>query len=272
MFEILPGYSETCRKCRSSICRGNILEDVIKKQKLTSAYFGWSKPRGKCSHGGFFDRSSWFQGGINKDSESSSHGYLHYEAASVATAATRELLQDIRATIGDSDFLRLMGFSQTSVLCFVIDTTGSMSRDLNEIRRVYSSIIDSKVGTADQPSEYILVPFNDPDYGPLTRTSDPNVFKKKLNALRAHGGGDHPEMCLSGLQLALTGSPPQTEIFVFTDADAKDKWLTSTVKALIEKTKSVDFYSHSNWIEMGKREPYSNLIKPYTPINNIAGK
>ncbi|KAK2852313.1 hypothetical protein Q7C36_007514 [Tachysurus vachellii] len=231
--------SETCRKCTSSICKDNILEDVIKNQKLTSGYFGISKPKGKCSHGGFFDASSWLQGGINKDSESSSHGYLHYEAASVATAATRELLQDIRAAIGDSEFLRLMGFSQTSVLCFVIDTTGSMSDDIDEVRRVSSSIIDSKVGTAVQPSEYILVPFNDPDYGPLTRTSDPNVFKERLNALRAHGGGDSPEMCLSGLQLALTGSPPQTQIFVFTDADAKDKRLTSTVKALIEKTKSV---------------------------------
>ncbi|XP_047667867.1 von Willebrand factor A domain-containing protein 7-like [Tachysurus fulvidraco] len=231
--------SETCRKCTSRICRGNILEDVIKKQKLTTAYFGWSKPKGKCSHGGRFDPSSWFQGGINKDTDDSDHGYLHYEAASVATAATRELLQDIRAATGDSEFLRLMGFSQTSVLCFVVDTTGSMSDDINEIRRVYSSIIDSKVGTAVQPSEYILVPFNDPDYGPLTRTSDPNVFKKKLNALRAHDGGDVPEMCFSGLQLALTGSPPQTQIFVFTDADAKDKWLASNVKALIEKTKSV---------------------------------
>ncbi len=36
-----------------------------------------------------------------------------------------------------------------------------------------------------------------------------------------------------------TGSPPQTKIFVFTDADAKDKELKSTVLALIESTKSV---------------------------------
>lgn len=55
-----------------------------------------------------------------------------------------------------------MGLSQTSVLCFVIDTTGSMSDDIAEVRRVTSSIIDSKTGTATQPSEYILVPFNDP--------------------------------------------------------------------------------------------------------------
>ncbi|KAK3554501.1 hypothetical protein QTP70_024406, partial [Hemibagrus guttatus] len=231
--------SETCRKCTGDTCTGNILEEVIEKQKLTSGYFGLSKPKGKCSHGGIFDLSSWFEGGISKDTDSSHHGYLHDMAASVATSATRELLEDIRAAIGDFEFLRLMGFSQTSVLCFVIDTTGSMGDDIDEVRRVTASIIDSKIDTAAQPSEYILVPFNDPDYGPLTRTTDPNLFKEQLNALIAHDGGDAPEMCLSGLQLALTGSPPQTEIFVFTDADAKDKFLTNTVRALIEKTKSV---------------------------------
>ncbi|KAK2852309.1 hypothetical protein Q7C36_007510 [Tachysurus vachellii] len=263
--------SETCRKCRSRVCRGNILEDVIKKQKLTSSYFGWSKPRGKCSHGGFFDRSSWYQGGINKDSESSSHGYLHYEAASVATAATRELLQDIRAAIGDSDFFRLMGFSQTSVLCFVIDTTGSMSRDIDEIKRYTSALIDSKVGTAVQPSEYILVPFNDPDYGPLTRTTDPNVFKRELNALKAHDGGDNPEMCLSGLKLALTGSPPQTQIFVFTDADAKDKWLTSNVKALIDNTKSVVNFILTPLPRRRRKRESTQLNQVYYDLAQVSG-
>lgn len=55
-----------------------------------------------------------------------------------------------------------MGLSQSSVLCFVIDTTGSMSDDIDEVKRVTSSIVDNKTGTETQPSEYILVPFNDP--------------------------------------------------------------------------------------------------------------
>ncbi|KAJ7997393.1 hypothetical protein DPEC_G00228520 [Dallia pectoralis] len=42
-------------------------------------------------------------------------------------------------------------------------------------------------------------------------------------------------MCLSGLQLALTGAPPASEIFVFTDAPPKDLYLLSTVTALIER-------------------------------------
>lgn len=47
-------------------------------------------------------------------------------------------------------------------LCFVIDTTNSMSDDIAAVKNVTSSIITSKVGTDDEPSLYILVPFNDP--------------------------------------------------------------------------------------------------------------
>ena len=39
------------------------------------------------------------------------------------------------------------------------------------------------------------------DFGPLTRTADPEVFKKLINSLSATGGGDFPEMSLSALQV-----------------------------------------------------------------------
>ncbi len=55
-----------------------------------------------------------------------------------------------------------MGLSQSSVLCFVIDTTGSMNDDIAEAKRVSFDIIDRKRGTQQEPSTYILVPFNDP--------------------------------------------------------------------------------------------------------------
>ncbi|KAK7165961.1 hypothetical protein R3I93_005902 [Phoxinus phoxinus] len=264
----------TCRNCFGDACKGNILEDIIQERKLTSGYFGFSKPDGKCSHGGLFDISGWFKGGINKDTRSSSHGDLHDDAATVAIAATRQLLEDIRGFLGDSNFLRLMGFSQTSVLCFVIDTTGSMGDDINEVRRVTSNITDSMKGTV---AEYILVPFNDPDFGPLIRTTDPDEFKLQINALQPHDGGDTPELCLSGLRLALTGSPPQTKIFVFTDADAKDKELKSTVLALIESTKSVVNFMLTNGLatrrrrsgdlNQGQSQRYSTRIS--NPLNQV---
>lgn len=33
-----------------------------------------------------------------------------------------------------------------------------------------------------------------------------------------------------------------------------------------------DFYSHSNWVELGKKVPNSNLLRSDTSIGNIAGK
>ncbi|XP_056135621.1 von Willebrand factor A domain-containing protein 7-like [Lampris incognitus] len=243
--ENLAGPSTpTCRNCIGEDCTDNLLPELLQQGLLTSGYFNIfssAKPTGKCSHGGSADRTSKQEpvGGINKDAVGSSHGHLHQSAANLAVNATMELLEDIRSAVGEKDFLRLMGLSQSSVLCFVIDTTGSMSDDIAEAKRVSFSIIDSRRGTQQEPSAYILVPFNDPDFGPLITTSNADVFKDRINELSAKGGGDLPEMCLSGLQLALTAAPSSSDIFVFTDAAAKDAHLKSTITALIESTQSV---------------------------------
>ncbi|XP_035515350.1 von Willebrand factor A domain-containing protein 7-like [Morone saxatilis] len=234
----------TCRNCTGGNCENNLLPDLLQQGLLTSGYFNIfssAKPAGKCSHGGSFDKTSEQDpvGGINKDNVGSSHGSFHHKAADLAVNATLELLEDIRVAVGDKNFLRLMGLSQSSVLCFVIDTTGSMSDDIAEAKRVSFDIIDSKRGTQQEPSAYILVPFNDPGFGPLIMTTDADVFKDSINKLSASGGGDIPELCLSGLQLALTAAPQSSEIFVFTDAPAKDAHLKSAITALIESTKSV---------------------------------
>ncbi|XP_043996630.1 von Willebrand factor A domain-containing protein 7-like [Gambusia affinis] len=234
----------TCRNCDGKDCSNNILEDILKEQTLTSGYFSLNpfstKPKGKCSHGGLFDGTKGIEptGGINKDSFDSEHGYLHNKAANMAIAATSELLEDVRSAAGDRGFLQMMGLFKGRALCFCVDTTGSMGNDIEAVRIVTSMIIDSKVGTEDEPSIYILVPFNDPEFGPLLQTTDPDVFKSYINSLTPNGGGDAPEMSLSGLQLALTGAPPNSDIFVFTDAAAKDDYLKNTVLALIEQTRS----------------------------------
>ncbi|KAK6317580.1 hypothetical protein J4Q44_G00129800, partial [Coregonus suidteri] len=238
----------TCRSCVGKDCQNNILENIIRDKKLTSGYFGlvpffFHQTKREVQPWGLMDQTSRQEptGGINKDSLESNHGNLHTAAAEVAVVATRQLLEDIRGAAGDTDFLRMMGISKNGsrVLCFVIDTTGSMSDDIAAVKKTTAFIIDSKRGTPNEPSAYILVPFNDPDFGPLMRTTDPDIFKAQINALYAAGGGDLPEMSLSGLQLALTGAPPSSEIFLFTDAPAKDLYLTGTVNALIERTKSV---------------------------------
>nr|XP_043898266.1 von Willebrand factor A domain-containing protein 7-like isoform X1 [Solea senegalensis] len=235
----------TCRSCVGDDCKNNILEDILKEKILTTGYFDAvppsSKPAGKCSHGGKFDRTRKMdpKGGINKDTLDSEHGHLHNQAANMAIAATSEVLQDVRAAAGDKEFLQMMGIKKGKPLCFVIDTTGSMGNDISTVRTITAAIIDSKAGTDDEPSDYVLVPFNDPDYGPLTRTTNADDFKNAIYSLSADGGGDFAEMSLSGIQLALTGSPPGSEIYVFTDASAKDGYLLGRVLALIERTKSV---------------------------------
>ncbi|KAG9328443.1 hypothetical protein JZ751_013929 [Albula glossodonta] len=219
---------------------------------------------GKCSHGGLFDQTSRTDpvGGINKDDFEADHGHLHREAANVAINATMELLEDIRGAAGENDFLRLMGITRSSVLCFVIDTTGSTSDYIAEVKKLASTIIDSKEGTDEEPSAYILVPFNDQEVGELKRTTDSNIFKVQINIITADGSGDTAEMSLSGLQLALTRAPPSSEIFVFTDAPAKDVHLRSTVIALIESTKSVVTFLHfSSQLSPAGNDLYQELAE-----------
>ncbi|XP_051561363.1 von Willebrand factor A domain-containing protein 7-like isoform X2 [Myxocyprinus asiaticus] len=213
----------------------------------------------KCSHGTSADRTSRHEptGGINKDTISSEHGFLHHSAANLAISATMEVLEEIRLAAGNTAFLRLMGLNQTSVLAFVIDTTESMSDDIEEAKRVSFSIIDSRKGTSEEPSEYILVPFNDPDFGPLIRTGNADIFKERISSLLASGGGDTPEMCLSGLLLALAGAPPSSDIFVFTDAAAKDSALKSIIEAMIESTRSTVTFMLTNSISFRRRRGIS---------------
>nr|XP_020451861.1 von Willebrand factor A domain-containing protein 7-like [Monopterus albus] len=238
----------TCSDCASGTCPNPILPNILKQKKLTSGYMGIfsaNKPRGKCSHGGASDLTSTAipRGGISKDERRSDNVALHNAAVNAATAASLQLLEDIRLAAGNNDFLRMMGIARSSVVCFVIDTTGSMSDDIDEARAVVIKIIDSKKGTQDEPSEYILVPFNDPNFGPMFRTTNPDKMKEEISKLTANGGGDIPEMCLSGLQLALTGAPASSNIYVFTDAPAKDIALKDTIVALIRSTKStVSFF------------------------------
>ncbi|KAK2852407.1 hypothetical protein Q7C36_007608 [Tachysurus vachellii] len=233
----------TCSDCANGACSNPLLPFILKEKKLTSGYMGLispNKPNGKCSHGGDGDLSSSQvpRGGISKDERLSHNAGLHDTAVTLAIDATLELLEDVRGAVGNKDYLRMMGIARTAVLCFVIDTTGSMSDDIAEAKRVAHNIIDSKKGTQDEPSEYILVPFNDPSFGPLIRTTNPDVMKSEISKLAASGGGDEPEMCLSGLQLALTGAPASSYIYVFTDASAKDMHLERTIIALIRSTKS----------------------------------
>lgn len=266
----------TCSDCASGTCPNSILPNILKEKKLTSGYMGIfsaAKPKGKCSHGGAADLTSTAEprGGISKDERRSDNVVLHNSAVNAATAASSQLLDDIQLAAGDHDFLRMMGIARSSVVCFVIDTTGSMSDDIQEARKVVYEIIDSKKGTQDEPSEYILVPFNDPDFGPMIRTTDPDKMKQEISKLTANGGGDIPEMCLSGLELALTGAPASSNIYVFTDAIAKDIALKDAIVALIRSTKSTVSFFMTGPSRRRRRDLRASSFEDYKDLALASG-
>ena len=105
----------TCRNCATgstAVCQGN--NDISKG--LTSGYFSLSvniltrKPVGKCSHGGSTDatKDNDAIGGINKDTLTSIHGYLHQPAAQTAYLATCKILRQLRAQVTDVPFGRFL--------------------------------------------------------------------------------------------------------------------------------------------------------------------
>uniref|UniRef100_UPI0037E839E5 von Willebrand factor A domain-containing protein 7-like n=1 Tax=Semicossyphus pulcher TaxID=241346 RepID=UPI0037E839E5 len=286
----------TCMECFSVTCRDNLLPRLTKTQQdsqlLTTGYFSTfpHKPQGKCSHGGILDSSRLrgAKGGINKDSTSpifSPHHYLHVKAATLATEATLSVLRDLRDTVGHKTFLRLFSVKQVPALVFVMDTTGSMFEEITAARLRAHSIIQSRAQNPGQPGTFLLVPFHDPEVGPVFETEDPNQFMMHMENLMALGGGDEPEMCLSAIQLALTHSPPLSEIFVFTDASPKDAHLFDAVKALaLEKQSKVTFLltEDPNYSKESKgrrrrrrrmsREPLSpDRFSLYSSLSSLSG-
>ena len=167
-------------------CYNNICEEINQNRILTSGYYSGlvdstpqhneiPKPVGKCSHGGFLDRSSDLPatGGINKDCTAAvwaCHADLHYEAAQVAIMASAEILQNIRQDVNDDTkftaFLNL-DIQVVASLAYVIDTSGSMGPELPVIQATIPNIrvtlenyVESLGGEAKV--RFILVPFNDP--------------------------------------------------------------------------------------------------------------
>ncbi|XP_012738317.2 von Willebrand factor A domain-containing protein 7 isoform X1 [Fundulus heteroclitus] len=267
----------TCKDCFTATCRQNLLPTLsnteMNSNLLTTGYTSSYplKPKGKCSHGGVLDRSRHQspRGGINKDSNSpifSPHHYLHVEAAALAANATQMALRDLKDTVGPKAFLKLFSVRQAPALVFVMDTTGSMFEEITAARLRAHSIIQSRANSARQPGSFLLVPFHDPEFGPVYEDEDPDQFMKHMETLVALGGGDEPEMCFSAIQLALTHSPPLSEIFVFTDASPKDAYLFDAVKALaLEKRSKITFLLTKDQTQKRSRRRKRSSKKPLSP-------
>lgn len=245
-----PGENTCIQAPPSDFCFGSNLTTT----RLTSGYFGGQDGsngyrRGKCLHGGNWDiteSSITNFGGINKDSSTcflsapgtvisiSPHADNNPSAESVAIQATKDALMGalngIKSRVSEEQFKALLGIGPS--LAFAIDTTGSMGGEINGVKADVLNIINARKGTAEEAIRYILSPFNDPFVGPLTSTSDPEKFTTALSSLFASGGGDCPELAMEGLYNAVSASEKGGQVFLYTDASAKDSIRSWLVYAL----------------------------------------
>ncbi|XP_072047411.1 von Willebrand factor A domain-containing protein 7-like [Amphiura filiformis] len=255
----LPGLSPVVSNDQGLICSDNLRTTTL----LTSGYRSdqdVNKPttitasrEGKCSHGGKFDSSSWTHapvGGINKDSSDpniSPHHTFHQDAANVAITAGVAFLNDqvrgLHSVIGNDKFERLFNLgSESNALVLVIDDTGSMSQEINAVIQSTIQLVNDLSNTCSAPSQYIISPFNDPGVGPVTDTADPAVAIAALNALRAHDGGDCPELTMTGIENALNRVNYPSTVYVWTDAGDKDSDKGPAVTALaMAKSATIEF-------------------------------
>ncbi|XP_014381432.2 von Willebrand factor A domain-containing protein 7, partial [Alligator sinensis] len=229
-------------------CEGGFLckDNLLVTDMLTSGYRSWKacgkKPPGKCSHGTPDDITSRSAptGGINKetwDPVMSPHHDLHLQAARLAIQATRDFFvapgYGFLDKVGETAFRSFFNLATYS-LTFVVDTTGSMSEEIAWVKDHCLELLHKYAGSPDAPHNYVLVPFSDPDFGPVFVTENVKEFQVAIEALTVSGGDDCPEMALSGLELALRASEPRSKIFTFTDASAKDIDKMDVVKMLVE--------------------------------------
>lgn len=132
-------------------------------------------------------------------------------------------------------------------LNIIFDTTGSMWDDLDNLQAAAVEIVNKFSTYPTNPiGHYVLSQFNDPTTD-LFQTTDSSLFLSALQSVPIGGGGDCPELAMSGIINALSVSQPNSFAYVFTDADALDYYRANEVLNLVQQKQIiVNFLTTSN--------------------------
>lgn len=200
----------------------------------------------KDRHGGPFDSLSIFDfgAGLNRDSSESLFSpefELHEQAANLAGEATKKYIHEIADQITQQQLALLLGKGPS--LALVIDTTNSMGPIIAAVRATAIQLVNDRLGTAEEPSQYVLGQINDPVTPSPVVTPNPEDFKSAIAALTTSAPGlDCPELAMAGMLVALGQVDPGGQLFVFTDASAKDSDQSSNVSALAQSKRTQVYF------------------------------
>ncbi len=218
----LLSFQQTCERGFSTLGAGTLAGFGLREP--TTGYFSLvlAPPDGKCNHGLGLDP------GIHKD-EPSRPG--HALARAAAVNATESLVRQILAAPGiEGNDRAVRAFLDVrGGVGFAVDTTGSMGSVIAGVKTSISRIVSTVAASGNPPDRYILVGFNDPSVGSAFVTAEATALLAAANGLFASGGGDCPELAMTGLLRAINAAPDSSQLYLFTDASAKDSALFGNV-------------------------------------------
>ncbi len=106
--------------------------------------------------------------------------------------ATFKYLERVRESIGNDKFKALFELGGSSALAVTIDTSGSMSGEIEAVKNEILEIIATANAGGIAPSQYILAPYGGP-FGPtveLTITEDTDKVTEVITSLSASGADE----------------------------------------------------------------------------------